>query len=110
MISFGLGIGRTGANSARPTTKTSHPIASQAPMPKRRRGVTPAETARTSAGTATSVGRSGGMTHPRVEHAVEQVDDKVHDDVAAPDQRDTRLHRDVLALRDRLEDRQTNPG
>src|SRR6059058_993039 len=95
-------------------TSTSHPIATHAPRPRCRRVLVPAATATTS-GRAASLGSvgedcSGSMADPRVEDAVEQVDDEVHDDVAAADQRHARLQRDVLPLGDRLEDHEPDTG
>src|SRR5947208_4131823 len=108
MISFGFGIGSSGASSARPMISTSHAIAIHAPRPNLRRA--PDTTATTSGGTATSVAISSGMTDPRVEHRVEQVDDEVHQHVATADHCDARRNRELLPLGDPLEDGKAAPG
>src|ERR671918_1152625 len=127
MFSSGSSRGRTGANSAAATTIASQAIERTPPTPSRcclaassAVGATSSDSTSSSwsrvcvagapspgatmgGAVAVAEGSGSGMADPRVEHAVEDVDQHVDEHVADGDERHQALQRDVLPGLDRLE-------
>src|SRR5439155_20622291 len=109
-----------------PTTRSSQPIASHAPIPRprRRRGGSAStaavwisspdakkpESAVSSTMVSRSLGGGSGTTDPGVEDEIQDVDEAVHEDEAGRQHEDEPLQLDVRTARERVEDLLAHPG
>src|SRR5438477_12727639 len=102
-MSVGLSIGSTLANTAPANTTQIQTTAHQNRVLRRR----PRRT-----GVSTGVSMlmsSAAMTNPRIEHGVEHVDDKIHDDETGGHEQHDALQDDQVAGVDRADQQPANP-
>src|SRR5438445_763818 len=125
-VGFAIGDAPSSPSVPPPTTRSSQPIASHAPIPRprRRRGgsaSTPAvwisspdakkpESAVSSTMVSRSLGGGSGTTDPGVEDEIQDVDEEVHEDEDGRQYEDEALQLDVLTARERVEDLLAHPG
>src|SRR5581483_461079 len=100
-LRVGLFSGRTAANAAPNATRAIHAAGAQNDSPSaRRRPAVGREASGAGAPDAGATVARSGMAHPRVEHAVEDVDEEVGQHVGDGDHEHEPLHDDVLAAAD----------